>query len=671
MFLLNLALGGLAWIWLLLAAASISVIAYLHAPRAIKAFLWMSSVFLGLGIVTLATKIGVSVRMWQSSGFWYGELTFMLVVPLLLPSLIGVAFWSVPRLMRLLRTKHISPKLQSVYTEPRLVVPVQLAAVGSFYAVLALLSVRTMNYIVVVAVGWVLMAVIGWFLWLGRVRPRRRRLWRFALNALATVGVCGVLIGVFALVDAYQSKLPASYTMAGVSAAMNMNDMDHHAMMGTKAISVASLTEKDLAGPIVHYDLTAQETEITLSSGKKQRVLSFNGQVPGPALQAHEGDILEVRLINALPEENVTLHWHGLDVPNAEDGVPGLTQDAVRPGKSFTYRFKLRQTGTYWYHSHEQSSEQVMQGLFGSLAITPKRDDVVLQDKTFMYHEWKDGTASLGQADTLQRDTIAAGTKVRLRVVNTSNGSTPFVLYGAPFVVAAIDGNAVNQPGQLVNTRVRIPAGGKRDIIFTMPATPVFFGKADGTNISPHTLGVSWSTDGLSQVAHIQTGPELDLLHYGVAAHTDLTSQGHYDKTYKQYFDPRIGFFDGKLGVSYAVNGTLFPDTPPIMVNKGDKVKVTFYNRSPQAHPMHLHGHQMLVLSRNGIPASGSPWWTDTLDVQPGDSYTVAFTADNPGLWMDHCHNLEHAAGGMIMHVMYAGYSTPYLSGPATGNVAE
>ena len=61
---------------------------------------------------------------------------------------------------------------------------------------------------------------------------------------------------------------------------------------------------------------------------------------------------------------------------------------------------------------------------------------------------------------------------------------------------------------------------------------------------------------------------------------------------------------------------------------------------------MHLHGHHVLVLSRDGVPATGSPWWTDTLNVRPGESYVVAFRADNPGIWMDHCHNLPHAAEG-------------------------
>ena len=86
---------------------------------------------------------------------------------------------------------------------------------------------------------------------------------------------------------------------------------------------------------------------------------------------------------------------------------------------------------------------------------------------------------------------------------------------------------------------------------------------------------------------------------------------------------------------------------------------------------MHLHGHHMLVLSHNGTPVSGSPWWSDTLNVASHDRYEVAFRADNPGIWMDHCHNLSHAAAGLTMHVAYAGVSTPFETGGAAHNHPE
>lgn len=132
-----------------------------------------------------------------------------------------------------------------------------------------------------------------------------------------------------------------------------------------------------------------------------------------------------------------------------------------------------------------------------------------------------------------------------------------------------------------------------------------------------------------------------------------------------------IGFYNGRFGLLLAMNGEVFPNIPTLMVREGELVKVTFINRTAIDHPMHLHGHHMLVLRRNGKPVTGSPWWTDSLDVEPGEIYEVGFQANNPGLWMDHCHNLEHAAAGMAMHLAYEGVTTPYEVGRATNNHPE
>ncbi len=86
---------------------------------------------------------------------------------------------------------------------------------------------------------------------------------------------------------------------------------------------------------------------------------------------------------------------------------------------------------------------------------------------------------------------------------------------------------------------------------------------------------------------------------------------------------------------------------------------------------MHLHGHRGVVLARNGVAATGSPWWFDTLNVADRETYDIAFVADNPGIWMDHCHNLEHAEDGMVAHLMYSGVDTPYRIGGPAGNQPE
>lgn len=148
------------------------------------------------------------------------------------------------------------------------------------------------------------------------------------------------------------------------------------------------------------------------------------------------------------------------------------------------------------------------------------------------------------------------------------------------------------------------------------------------------------------------------------------------DSQFQQHFTLRLdwsflSFHDGALRVSHRINGRLHPNTPVLVVRDGDLVRLTIINRTADDHPMHLHGHTALVLARNGKPTTASPWWTDTLNVAPGETYDIAFRADNPGIWMNHCHNLDHAAAGMTTHLAYEGVHTPYRSGRTTGNTPE
>jgi FtsP/CotA-like multicopper oxidase with cupredoxin domain len=138
------------------------------------------------------------------------------------------------------------------------------------------------------------------------------------------------------------------------------------------------------------------------------------------------------------------------------------------------------------------------------------------------------------------------------------------------------------------------------------------------------------------------------------------------DRTFEYSIGRRPGFVRGVPGLWWSINGKTFPNTPMFMVREGDVVRVHISDHSGGVHPMHLHGHHAVVLARNGVPATGSPWWVDSLNVRSGDSYDIAFVADNPGVWMDHCHNLEHAADGMLAHLMYEGVTSPYEIGQGT-----
>ncbi len=131
------------------------------------------------------------------------------------------------------------------------------------------------------------------------------------------------------------------------------------------------------------------------------------------------------------------------------------------------------------------------------------------------------------------------------------------------------------------------------------------------------------------------------------------------------------GFMAGRPGWWWSINGPIVPHVPMYMVREGEVIVMRISNGSGEVHPMHLHGHHLVVLSRNGVASTGSPWWVDSLDVRHGETYEVALVADNPGIWMDHCHNLPHAAEGLMTHLMYEGVDTPFLMGPASGNEPE
>ena len=142
-----------------------------------------------------------------------------------------------------------------------------------------------------------------------------------------------------------------------------------------------------------------------------------------------------------------------------------------------------------------------------------------------------------------------------------------------------------------------------------------------------------------------------------------------FDRTFQLEISKKVGFLDGRPGRHWALNGKLYPRVPMFEVEKGDLVRINLVNDSSGVHPMHLHGHHVLVLSRNGKAVA--PWSTDTLEMLPHERYTVAFRADNPGLWMLHCHNLDHAADGLSMHLMYAGATTPFRAGKSAHNDPE
>lgn len=474
----------------------------------------------------------------------------------------------------------------------------------------------------------------------------RRRSWLAGVAAAAVV----LPIGWFW----YGSLLPDSYDLA----AMGYTDWGgapagEHAGMAGHGTPVADLVEDGDRPADVEATLTVHDTG--------DRIM-VNGTTPGPELQARQGDLVEVTLVNDNVAEGSTLHWHGVDVPNAADGVAGVTQDAVMPGQEHVYRFVAEDPGTYWYHSHQVSHEQVQRGLFGALVVAPEAAAPTDVDDVVLLHRYAGAGTLDGVEGTTALD-VQPGDDVRLRLVNTDNGIASVWLPDTPFRVLAVDGRELNGPGELVDVRVPIPAGGRVDLGFTVPDAGVRVDFSGGPSI---LAGADPASGGRTT----PPGDVLDLLTYGEPADPPFDTT-RPDRRFDYVIDRRPGFLDGRPGLWWTINGGIYPDVPMYMVTEGDVVVFTITNNSGDAHPMHLHGHHALVLSRDGEPASGSPWWVDSLEVGVGESYEVALLADNPGLWMDHCHNLPHAVEGLMAHVMYDGVSSSYVVGGDPANHPE
>lgn len=480
--------------------------------------------------------------------------------------------------------------------------------------------------------------------------PRRRT----ALALLAALAVLAPLVWLW-----QRSLVPNTYSV------MDMGYVDSGGGPTTAhsghGIDVATLTGDRQRRPDVEVTLTARAERFTLPSREAVEGYTLNGSSPGPTLRVVEGQLLQVTLVNDNVSDGVTLHWHGVDVPNAEDGVAGITQDAVPPGGRWTYRFVAEDPGTYWYHSHQMSHEQVQRGLLGALVIQPRQVGLMprstQREAVALMHVY-DGRLTVNGRTT--GDTVAAapGEKVRVRVINTDNGSTRVWASGSAYRLLAVDGRDLHGPTEVRDRSVVVTAGGRADLEVTAPA------RVELGGVTAVVVGEDVTTQ---TAAPEQT---LDLLTYGTPAARGLDPD-KADRRFRYDVGRRPGFLDGRPGMWWSINGHLFPDVPMFHVREGDTVVMTIKNDSGETHPMHLHGHHAVVLSRNGVQSTGSPWWVDSLDVPNGESFDIAFRADNPGIWVDHCHNLPHAVEGLIAHLVYEGVTTRLTVGGEADNHPE
>ncbi|WP_227513073.1 multicopper oxidase family protein [Tritonibacter mobilis] len=392
----------------------------------------------------------------------------------------------------------------------------------------------------------------------------------------------------------------------------------------------------------------------------------YNGKVPGPEIRIRQGDRLQVEVTNDLAEET-TVHWHGIRLPNAMDGVPHLTRAPIAPGDRFVYEFDAVDAGTFWYHPHQRSFEQVGRGLYGPLIIEEANPPWVDRDVIWVLDDWRlaeDASISddfgnahdlshagrLGNTVTIngrvpETFEVVSGERIRLRLINAANARIFALDFGdhTPRIIA-LDGQSVTPHNPSDGLVVLGPAM-RVDVILDCNGEPSARSQLVDRAYRGNDFRVLDFT--YAETALREATPDWPIaLPASPIAEPDLSSAHRHEVTFTggmmgMMHDGRgIWFVNGKAAQGHVLD--------PFLTLKRDASHILeMTNATAFDHPIHLHGHSFRVISRNGAPTPHREW-QDTVLMAPRERVEIAFVADNLGDWMFHCHILEHQAAGMM-----------------------
>jgi FtsP/CotA-like multicopper oxidase with cupredoxin domain len=421
-------------------------------------------------------------------------------------------------------------------------------------------------------------------------------------------------------------------------------------LASASALAILPLPGAAAAAPSLKLRAEAVTRQILPEGEGATAMLGFNGSMPGPELRVKRGERVSIEVENGL-EEGTAVHWHGIRLENRMDGVPVLTQEIIDPGDSKIYSFVPPDAGTYWYHSHYISQEQVARGLVGLLIVEDDVPSDVDHDITVILSDWRlneDGSlvdeftdmhsvAHAGYMGNfarafLSRDEVQQGDRVRFRLINAAtNRIFPLVLSGVSGSVVALDGMPLGEPRALEDL-VLAPAQ-RADLIVDVSG-PVGF-DMDTRQGGPYRLA-DLAVSGRN--TERKPGPLPTLAAPALPApdepsqHLTLTMMG--------------GAMGGRhRGANiWSFNDVSdLPDAPFAAISRGETVRITLVNETAFPHGIHLHGHHFFELSPDGSPGD----LRDTTLVAARESRDVLCVFDNPGRWLIHCHMLSHAIGGM------------------------
>jgi FtsP/CotA-like multicopper oxidase with cupredoxin domain len=438
---------------------------------------------------------------------------------------------------------------------------------------------------------------------------------------------------------------------------------EHWASAPENGLGLTELSDEDPRPDVVAVTLTAAPAKLELVRGHTSLVAAYSASLPGPLIRAKRGDRLKVHFENRLAAAT-TLHFHGLRLPNAMDGVPDLTQPPVPDGGSYDYEFVLSDAGLYWYHPHCDTVAQMGSGLYGAILVDDPDEpsgigdetvlvlsDIDLDDHGELVHGAHDPlAAAIGSEGnvvlvngrvhpTLE---VEAGRRQRLRVLNAARARyMKLAVRGRSFLQIGSDGGALEEP-RLVSEPALAP-GERIDLVLEPFATAgetaelVTVPVARGLTMAPSTEAPLVTLKVVASSA--PPSPPLPSLARPVAP---LDVRG------AEEVPIALTMLEGDEAWEMGINGVHGSKAAPIQARVGSTQVLVVENQSIYSHPFHLHGFFFQRLDDAGNAVHPIEL-KDTLDVPAVTRVKLAVHYDDrPGMWMFHCHILDHADAGMM-----------------------
>ena len=419
------------------------------------------------------------------------------------------------------------------------------------------------------------------------------------------------------------------------------------------------------------YELIAAPHDIELVPGHVTPAWAFGGQAPGVELRCRQGDELRVRFINHLPEAT-TIHWHGIRLPLEMDGVPYVSQLPVLPGEYFDYRFVVPDAGSYWYHPHQSSAEQLGRGLVGPLIIEEREPSGFLHERTLCLKSWHVDKEGAFTAFSVPREAAREGTRgrlstingvslptlelpagqvVRLRLINVDNTVTYRLnLPKGEARIYALDGNPIAPrplgkeywlgPGMRIDLALKVPEVGADELSLRNGPLRLATIKAVASNEAAGEWPPALPANPVAE-------PDLsraETLRFNFEWAAALASPA--DEAAGRYKYWQIN------GEAWDINDKTCADRPIAKLKKDGHYIFVLRNMAQYQHPIHLHGLIFKVLDSNRRKIE--PYYTDTFLLGKNETARIAFVADNPGVWMFHCHVIDHMETGLMAAIEIA-----------------